>query len=206
MTQQDKYRILSIEENTELQAEQIPDGRVWENKVDSDSTMGKLVKGLSAIPRKLQEQIKWLRDEFNIYKSRDLLPDWEKSVGLPDDCLGEIEDIEQRRAYVIARFKKTPVVTIEELREVFYTFFPDTDIKLYPGIEYYSFERTFEQSFGWGDYTRFVIVIVIPVDQEEQFEYEFEHEFVGGPNVDNMRCFLRQFVPANVSIAVEYQL
>lgn len=201
----DLFRVFTKDEMARLMAEFLPGGRAWDKKYNPESNMYKFLKGLSPAYIEIQKQINNLKQEFNINTTVDLIDKWEASVGLPDICLGPLTDIRQRREYVIARFRKTPIVTLQEIESILRAFFPDTQLNLYSGHSYYGFERTFERSFGYGLQSLFIIVVELDFSgTTETYEYTFEHKFAGGINSEQIKCFLKNFISANVLIVITY--
>lgn len=80
----------------------LPRGRAWPK--DADSTLGKVISGLSEIyARNNAAAIDLLADAFP-ENTVSLLPEWESSLGLPDSYLGQLSTIRERQALVLSRF------------------------------------------------------------------------------------------------------
>jgi uncharacterized protein YmfQ (DUF2313 family) len=84
-----------------LQAK-LPRGRVWPRDEDSEQT-GTL-KGLAPSCARFNARANDLLVDAFPASTLELLPEWEKTLGLPDPCVGPSPTIEQRRAQVVARF------------------------------------------------------------------------------------------------------
>ena len=184
-------------------ADSLPRGRVWGSKNIEGSNVRGLLNSVAVAHNRTQQQIELLDTEFRIDQTFDLLEDWEKSVGIPDECLGAFETIEQRRQAVIDRLRKQPIVTLEETENYINTLFPDLNITLVPGVEYFTFEYDFELSFLGDVSEKFILVVKVPVSGES-FEYDFELPFIGGPDTTRLRCLLEKIVPANVYVIIEF--
>jgi hypothetical protein len=191
----------SLDQTVRQLSEHMPQGQLWEAKAVAGTNLNNLMYGVAKPFNITQELIEKLKDELNINTTVDLISEWETSVGLPDDCDGISDNIEQRRTAVIQRFRKVPIVTIDDLQDYVDAKFPDLGIKLYTGTEYFNFEYSFETSF-WGNISdKFIIVAEIP-SQEPFFEFEFEMEFTGGVNTDFLRCTIERVIPANVVLII----
>jgi len=141
----------------------LPDGRAWGNKNNQDSNTRKLINSLAPAHNKNQQTVEILSEEAYIRNTVDLLTDWEESVGLPDECLGIADSIEQRRSDVIIRLRKKPFVTLSEFQELVDDIFPDEGIILIPGEDYLEdFEYTFEFQFGGIIGSKFLLFVIIP--------------------------------------------
>ena len=73
--------------------------------------------------------------------------------------------------------------------------FPGGGIILFTGVEYYSFEMTFESIFLGDLNEKFIIVAEIP-EAAPFFEYDFEFEFTGATDNEKLRCVLEKIIPA----------
>ena len=184
-------------------ADSIPQGRAWGSKNVDDSNCRKLINSLAVVYNRVQQQIELLSDEFDILQTLELLPEWEESVGLPSECLGESETIQQRREAVVQRIKKDPIVTLSDFQNFLDGLFPGLGLKVIPGYEFYTFEYEFEIPFLGAIDEKFILVVTVPVS-EGGFEYEFEIEFEGGPDTVQLECILRKITPANVIILIEF--
>lgn len=57
-------------------------------------------------------------DELNPYRTRDLLPEWEKALDLPDRCIGAGLTIEERREMLLFRLRRKRWTTISDWQEI----------------------------------------------------------------------------------------
>lgn len=196
------FKTPTLEQTVNQFADHMPVGKAWEAKYVDGSNMRGLQFGCARPFNISQSYIELLSNEFDINKTTLLINEWEESVGLPDDCLGLSGDIEQRRENVITRLNKAPIVTLQEMQDYVDNIFPSSGIILFTGVEYYSFELSFEATFIGDLNTKFVIVAEIP-QQEPNFEYEFEFEFTGAVDNPELRCVLEKIIPANVVLIIE---
>ena len=68
-----------------------------------DSRLGLLLEGLGRELERVDGRACRLIDEVDPRSSSELLGDWERLLGLPDPCAGELEGLEARRAAVVGR-------------------------------------------------------------------------------------------------------
>lgn len=191
------------ESTSQQMADSLPTGRAWGKRNDPASNVRKLINSLSVAFNIVQQQVELLDDEFRIEQTLELLSDWEKSVGIPDECLGTSETIAQRRQAVIDRLGKMPIVTLEQMQAYVDALFPGLGVVLVPGYEYYSFEYDFEVSFLGDVSDKFILVATVPLS-DKTFEYELEMTFEGGPDITLLECLLNKINPACVYIIIEY--
>lgn len=171
-------------------AEHLPQGRAWASKNIPTSTLHKLIRSLAASFNRVQQQIELLSKEFNIPLTNDLLPAWEQSVGLPDDCQGIGQALEERRENVISRLRRLPIVTKadfealgEELSGEPVTVVAGTDI-----------------DSPLNRHSRFKLFVQFP-NQIQGFTYDFEVPF-GNFRSDIVQCVFEKIVPANVIVVI----
>lgn len=191
-----KFAAPSMEEASRQLASTIPDGRAWQAKNLAGSNMHAVVSACASEFREIQIQIETLAREFDIRVTEQLLPDWEASCGLPEECIGQMASLEDRRNAVILRLRKIPFVTKEDYESLAFqltglnvTVTPGAEIELFPldfpihfssGNSYFKLYVTFNEAIGG-------------------FPYLFPFNFVStGDNI--IRCVFEQIAPANVLI------
>lgn len=76
----------------------LPSGKAW-NK-EEGSNLDKLVQGSSEEFLRVEKRANELVIELDPTRSTELLPDWEKLLGLPDEAFGAPESIQERRGIV----------------------------------------------------------------------------------------------------------
>lgn len=79
-----------------------PPGAAWTR--DADATWTRLLAALAAEFARLDARAERLRDEADPRTALELLPDWERLVGLPDACSGAIAvTVPERRQAIVTR-------------------------------------------------------------------------------------------------------
>lgn len=79
----------------------LPSGRAWPRALGS--RLERLLAGLGEELARADERVRTLLRESDPRTATELLPEWERSVGLPDPCSGPIEGLAGRRGAVVAR-------------------------------------------------------------------------------------------------------
>lgn len=191
-----KFEAASIEEATRQLASTIPDGRAWQAKNIPGTNMYAVVSACAAEFREIQIQIETLAREFDINLSDQLLPDWEKSCGLPEECIGQMASLEDRRNAVILRFRKIPFVTKADYENLAFQL-TGLSVTVTPGAEIELFPLDFPIPFSSGN-SYFKLYVTFN-DSVGGFPYLFPFNFVStGDNI--IRCVFEQISPANVLI------
>ncbi len=89
-------------------ASELPEGKAWRAKVLEGKYIYALVFGWAGALETFRQLIQTVARELNIYSTNQLLPEWEKSVGLPDSRLEDSNpSIEVRRQNVKNRLQKS---------------------------------------------------------------------------------------------------
>lgn len=81
----------------------MPDGTLWAAKYDRASNMSKLLESLSYEAYRVEERGLDLIREANPASTIEMLGDWERVLGLPDECSknNQVLSIQERRARVL---------------------------------------------------------------------------------------------------------
>ncbi|MBX9635644.1 MAG: YmfQ family protein, partial [Magnetospirillum sp.] len=82
-----------------------PHGRAWSR--DTNSVRGRHFAGMAAEFARIDDFFEQILAERSPRTAFWLLPEWEKSLGLPDECTGQAETIAERRAIAHARMIAT---------------------------------------------------------------------------------------------------
>lgn len=196
------FKTPTLDETANQFADHLPMGKVWEAKRVADTNLRGLIVG-SARPFNISQSfIELLSNEFDIDQTTLLINEWEKSVGLPDDCIGQLSTIEERRDAVSQRLNKDPIVTLSEMQAYVNGIFPNDGIILFTGTDFYTLEYTLEQTLLGAIDEKFIIVAELP-KQEPFLEYILETDLTGAANNDKLRCVLERVIPANVVLIIE---
>lgn len=95
-----------------LLARLLPQGLLTQRvvrSIDEDSTVGSnLLHGLAEELGRLEDRGVDVREEADPRTTLELLSDWERLVGLPDPCAGQLPTVEGRRDAVVARLVSLP--------------------------------------------------------------------------------------------------
>ena len=198
------FKAPTADQTAQQMADSLPTGNAWDLKNEPDSNLRKLLNSLSVAHNLTQQQIELLDDEFRIQGTFDLLEDWEESVGIPDSCVAASSTISERRQDVVDRLRRLPIVTLADMQAYVDALFPGLGVTLYPGLEYYNFEYTFEVPFLGDVSDKFILVAEVPLSPTTSyFEFDWEIIFEGGVNVERLECLLNKINPSNVYVIIE---
>lgn len=189
-----KFTAPTVEVAANQLASNLPDGRCWEAKNLPGTNVYATISACGAEFREIQKQIELLAREFNIRLTDQLLPDWEKSCGLPEECIGQMNSLEDRRNAVIIRLRKIPFVTKEEFEQLAFSL-TGLNVTVVPGSEIEIFPLSFPIPFAVGN-SYFKLYILFN-DTIGGFPYGFALPFLVGPD-KIVECVFRQIVSATV--------
>ncbi len=85
-------------------AKNMPTGKYWEACFDPDKNIGKFIAGLAVEYYRLSVLIKEVDTEMDINQTSDLILEWEKSVGIPNECFSSNTTLSTRRLQVLQMF------------------------------------------------------------------------------------------------------
>ena len=103
---------MSLKDCIRLFYDLLPRGLAWNREVESNTY--KLVSGLSEEFCRVEERLDDLLREIDAFQTFELLEDFEKMLGLPDECLNDLElSFEDRRRLVIAALSAQGGSTME---------------------------------------------------------------------------------------------
>jgi hypothetical protein len=194
-----KFSAPTQEQATRQLASVIPDGRAWQAKSLPGTNMYALISACAAEFREIQKQIETLAREFDVRMTDQLLPDWERSVGLPEECIGQFGSLVDRRNAVILRLRKIPFVTKAEFEQLAFDL-TGLSVTVVPGSEIELFPLAFPLPFAVGN--SYFKLHVIFNDTIGGFPYSFALPFLSGPS-QIVECVFRQIVSATVLLIFE---
>lgn len=201
MTNLDLFNPANIDDQAQMLANHLSVGRVWSSAFDPDSNLGKLIKGLAIEFYRLEVLTQKISVEMDINKTNDLILEWEKSVGLPDDCFSTNINIETRRLQVLQKFSNFGgVQKASDFVRVAAVF--GFTVSVTPASLKYPFPLPFPIMFFGSDRDITHTILVAFVGQtsvDEPFPLPFPYTFGSGSR-GFLQCIFDKLAPANVRI------
>lgn len=189
----DIFEPLPIEKQQGALARHLPVGRVWERCFDTETNLYKLIKGLSLEFFQLELLYQILSKNIDIVQTVDLIREWEKSVGLPNECISIDQTLEVRRGQVLQQFSNLGgVQTANDFIRV---------------ASLYGFVVQITPASGNGglpykleaDPNRFILA-----ESAKALKYTIEVEIESGTlSPYLLKCVFEQLAPANVAIIIQ---
>jgi uncharacterized protein YmfQ (DUF2313 family) len=181
------------EEHTNALAHHHPSDNMFASKNESDSVLRLFLEGLAQEMIRSEDYLKSL-DQVIPDETSLFLDEWERVLGIPDDCFDGEGDNATRRGNILVKLASLGVQTVEDFENlalvfgVTITVIPGNDYWLAPG---FPFVITEEES-------RYYIVVEF-VNPDPGFPYTFPFTF-GADYFGILECLYRKLKPANCEV------
>lgn len=204
--QQTDFIVNSLEINTQSLANYLPNGEYFRAKNIDNSNLRKLLKALSYEFGRVEAKLKELEDEEYIPYTFNLIEQWERSLGIPDECFNpEGQTIELRRKYVIAKYALMNLTSTPDF--IALADFFGIRIEIFNGITHsdyfpFTFSIYFFDGIKSTKFTMFVHFLDI-YRPSNIFPLTFPITFTDAPNL--ILCLFEKLKPAPVKIIAIYK-
>jgi len=105
---------LTQEQQTDVLAQYLPSGRIYSKKFDDQSNLRKILFGLAAVWLEDRKLLNELFDEYDPETTTKFIEEWEKTVGIPDDCFNNLGTDEERRKNILLKLTGINTTTKEQ--------------------------------------------------------------------------------------------
>ena len=179
----------------------LPTGRAWPR--NPDTVLADLLDAAAERFADVDRRAVGLLDELLVSKTFDLLPEWERDLGLPDDCSVLGSTIAIRRAAALHKQVSQPDMSLESYRDLARSFgveiaideLNQTRADAIPGLD--------TANGKW----RFVWWIGIPTSGDERFfttESDVETPLSEIDRNTELECRLQKAAPAHTRLYIGY--
>lgn len=192
------FRRHTKDQHTNSLAHHLPNGRAWNWKWKDNSDGRDFLRGLACELVRSEDLLIQFYEQLDPTQTTDLLVEWEKAVGIPDDCFSGDGTLEERRTHVVVKLASLGVQSADDFVQLAKLFGVDITISYFLGGA--AFPLQFPVQFG-GDTTpyRFTIIVNYPRPLTNRFPLKFPYPFSDG--LDNLiECLFRKLKPANCDI------
>ncbi len=198
-----QFTPLPADRQGEKLAQYLPQGRAWENKFNPDSVLGKLLDALGQGKYRVEVAVELLSIEADINKTVLLIDDWEKSVGIPDDCFDNSGTLEERRRNVLFKLRRIEVSTEQDFIDI--AAFYGVAVRITPGDINGGFPLLFQIAFYDSATTAKYTMIVDLPGVQEVFPITYPIPFSAGVN-GLIECLFLKHKPSNTQMFFRYGL
>ena len=109
---------LTQAQQTDILAQYLPSGRIYSRKFDDESNIRKILLGLGAVWLEDRRLLNELFDEYNPETTVKFIEEWERTVGIPDDCFDNVGTNEERRKNILLKLTGINSSTEEQFEAV----------------------------------------------------------------------------------------
>lgn len=186
----------------DLFAAHLPIGGVFNAVREEGTTFRALIEGLGTEYLRTEENIFDVCQEMDPQITNDLLPEWERSVGIPDSCFSTTGDIERRRQAVLLKLGGFRVQTTQDFIDLAAILGQVIEIEagadsgIYP-MKYPA--RYFESAKR----ARFTMIVHFP---ESTANTKYNQTYPGpyGVATGDVECLIRRTAPSTVDVIFSY--
>lgn len=182
----------------------LPPGPAWER--DFAPKIDALLQGAAAELARIDRRAADLLDEADPVRVRELVPDWERAMGLPDPCLGPLQMFEGRQGAVRER-----LLAVGEQRPAYYIAIA---VKQgYPNafITEHRAPRFGRSRFGaarWGQWRAnhsWTLHTGGRLRGGRRFGISHWGERFGANPADGLYCLINRYAPAHTVVHIDYE-
>lgn len=181
-------------------ARYLPGDRLFAAKRIAGSALRRFLLGLSGELRRANGTLWDYQREILPDQTTKFLPEWERVVGIPDDCFSGTGTIDERRRDVLVKLAASGVQTADDFVTLAALF--GVEITVQSGIDTVQFPITFPFLFIDNETeARFTIVITFKGVTTPFFPLQFPVVF-GESVVGALICLFQKLKPANVNLVL----
>ena len=184
-----------------LLAAHLPLGGVFDAAREEGTNFNDLLKGLGTELFRLESEIFDVCQEMDPRLTLDLLPEWERSVGIPDDCFSTVEDLQRRRDQVLLKLKGFKVQTEDDFIEL--AAILGQTIEIEPGAISGAYPMMYPARYlGGATAARFTMIVHFPNAQNTDYPQPYPVPY--GVATGVVECVIENTAPANVQVIFSY--
>ncbi len=196
------YRAPDDDTQAFLLAKYLPHGRLWNAKWTRGRVLGRLVFAFSKEIGRLFEIVeKFTLQELDPAKTRELILEWEQSVGIPDQCFGRPIDLATRRLRIQQKLANFDDPITRADFDAFMDSFQQV-VEFVPG----SADNAEKLGFGIPPYTTQELkevrhTLAVRVESDAQvFPLPFPISF-NNAGASLLQCLISRLAPAHINLA-----
>ena len=110
------FKTKTLEDHQYNLAAYLPRGLAFTSAQDITTNFGKFINGLAGEICRTYKALNDLSEDYDILSTSELLPQWESSLGIPDNCFPATGTNAERRLHVLIKFAKMNVQTIAQMQ------------------------------------------------------------------------------------------
>jgi len=202
-----EYRVFG-DRTDEQQAESLgaylPNDCTFVAKNKSGSKLRNFLIGLGGQLRKFDSTLNTLVTEFGPDCAQYLLPEWERMLGIPDDCFENTDSVNERRTQALAKLSFMNCQTIDDMQRL-------ATLLGYPDVEIISGYDAIRPPYNYvipeipnDDIAKFSIVVLFEDTDSGNPVFTLTFPiFFGSAAFGDMICALKKVKPANCQLVLQ---
>lgn len=184
-----------------LIAAHLPIGGVFEAAHEEDTTFRALLEGIGVEYFRTEENIFDVCQEMDPQVTDDLLPEWERSVGIPDDCFSTSGDVDRRIQAVLLKLGGFRVQTEQDFIDI--AALLGQTIEIEPGAVSGAYPMSYPGIYlGGVKGARFTMIVHFP--DAENTNYPQEYPVPYGVATGIVECVITHAVSSTVNVIFSY--
>jgi uncharacterized protein YmfQ (DUF2313 family) len=105
---------ITLDRMTDILCKYYPDGIMWEAKYIEGSNLRNTIKAKAKEFLRSYSRIFEIRTQYNIRTTTTLIDEWEKMLGIPDECFSNIDILQIRREQSIAKLARVKKLVTDQ--------------------------------------------------------------------------------------------
>lgn len=184
-----------------LLAAHLPQGGVFDAAREQDTNFNDLLKGLGEELFRLESEIFRVCQEMDPRLTLDLLPEWERSVGIPDECFSTVEGLVRRREQVLLKLRGVRVQTADDFVEL--AAILGQTIEIEAGAISGAYPMRYPARYlGGAKAARFTMIVHFPNAQNTNYPQPYPVPY--GVATGVTECVIEHTAPATVQVIFSY--
>ena len=185
----------AVEFEKDVLSQYLPSGIAFQSKNDTTSNLSAFLRGMAPSFSRMTGDLDTLKREVMPDNTVLFLSEWERALGIPDDCLPQSVDADERRKFIILKLVDENIQTNKDFVDLALNTL-GLVVEVQSGI--ISFNMGDPNSFGTEKVARFTIVITF-TGTSNLFPFTFPFVF-GSGDIAIMECLYSNLRPANCDL------
>lgn len=196
-----------IQNNTEQEqanilAQYLRNDPLHEAKFIEDSNLRKLLIGLAGGFIDFNNFLNLIVKEGDLNEANFLLSEWERTLGIPDDCLTNNGTIEERRINLLIKLAGLQGTLIEQFEYVI-NLLGYSGIQIKTGIAGTTYPLQYPFTYLSADEAPFTIFVILPA-QLTPTTYPLQYPIHYNSIIPKLQCIFDKLKPANIKIIYKF--
>lgn len=188
----------TTDQQSAVLAQYLRDDDLHQAKNRDDSNLRKVLLGLASELIRLRDSVNNLCEQYDPRVTEEFIDEWERTVGIPDDCIGNSGTLEERRNNVLLKIAGINITTAKQFENLAASFGFTVTVK--SGVDVSTFPLAFPFVLLSAAEAPFTIIVEYDASLEtESFPLTFPFTFTASA-IDILECLFDKLKPANTQI------